>query len=95
MKLNPLRTGSALALTGAAINLVCAVAVYLFPEAVVGLVNAWFHGLGLSLIMSDKPWTVGGIVYGLFGVALTGFLGGALFAICYNLTGRCSGGCHE
>lgn len=95
MKLNPLRTGSALALTGVAINLICAVAVYFFPEAIVGFVNAWVHGLDLSLIMSEKLWTLGGVVYGLFGVALTGFLGGALFAIFYNLTGRCSGDCHE
>lgn len=95
MKLNPLRVGSAMALTAAAISLVCTAAVYLFPEAVVGFVNAWVHGLDLSLIVSDKPWTLGGVAYGLFGVSLTGFLGGALFAVCYNLTGRCSGGCHE
>lgn len=31
----------------------------------------------------------------LFVVTLTGFLGGALFFVCYNLIGRCSGGCHE
>lgn len=95
MKLNPMHAGSALALTGAAINLICAVAVYFFPDAAVSFVNSWVHGLNLSLIVSDKPWTLGGMAYGLFGVSLTGFLGGALFAVCYNLTGRCSGGCRE
>lgn len=95
MKLNPLRIGITLALSAAAINLVCAAAVYLFPEATIGFVNAWVHGLNLSIIISDKPWALGGVVYGLFGVTLIGFLGGALFAVCYNLTGRCSRGCHE
>jgi hypothetical protein len=95
MELNPLRVGCATALTFAVISLVCTAAVYLLPEAAVGFVNAWVHGLDLSLIMSDKPWTLSGVAYGLFGVTLTGFLGGALFAICYNLTGRCSRGCHE
>ncbi|MDP2142855.1 MAG: DUF5676 family membrane protein [Gallionella sp.] len=95
MKLNPWHVGSAMALTAAVISVVCTVAVFLFPDGTVGFVNAWAHGLDLTLLMSDKPWTLGGLAYGLFGVALTGFLGGALFAVCYNLTGWCPGGCHE
>ncbi len=95
MKLNPWHVGSAMALTAAVISVVCTVAVFLFPDGTVGFVNAWVHGLDLTLLMSDKPWTLGGLAYGLFGVTLTGFLGGALFAVCYNLIGRCSGGCHE
>lgn len=89
MKLNPLHVGSATALTFAAISLLCTIAVYLFPGATVGFVNAWVHGLDLTLIVSDKPWTLGSLVYGLFGVTLTGFVAGALFAACYNLTGKC------
>lgn len=95
MKLNPWRVGGAMALTAAVISVVCTVAVFLFPDGTVGFVNAWVHGLDISLLVSDKPWTLGGLAYGLFGVTLTGFLGGALFAVCYNLTARCSGGCHE
>ncbi len=91
MELNPLRVGGATALTAAVVSLICTAAVYLFPETTVGFVNAWIHGLDLSLLMTDKPWTLGGLVYGFFGVTLTGFLAGALFAVSYNLMGKCCG----
>jgi hypothetical protein len=84
--LNPLRAGIALALTAAIANIVCAVAVYLFPDGTVAFVNSWTHGLDLVVLQSDKPWTVGGLLLGVFDVALTGFLLGMLFAWCRNLT---------
>ncbi len=88
-RLNPLRTGSALALTAAVISLVCTLAVLLFPDGMVNFVNAWVHGLDLGVLKSSKELTVGGLAYGLFGVSLATFLGGMLFAVCYNLTGKC------
>ena len=95
-KLNPWRVGGAVALTAAIISLLCTAAVYLFPEGTIGFVNAWVHGLDLSILRSDKPWTLVGLAYGLFGVSLTGFLSGALFACCYNLVGKCEcGGCRR
>jgi len=89
MELNPLRVGGATALTFAVVSLVCTAAVYLFPEATVGFVNAWVHGLDLTLIVTDKPWTLGGLAYGFFGATHTGFSAGALFAVSSNLTGKC------
>ena len=89
-KLNPWRVGGAMALTVAVISLVCTVAVFLFPDGMVNFVNAWVHGLDLTILKSDKPWTLGGLAYGLFGVSLTGFLSGALFACSYNLVSKCS-----
>ena len=88
-KLSPWRAGSAMALTVAVISLVCTLAVFFFPDGMVNFVNAWVHGLDLTVLKSDKPWTLGGLAYGLFGVSLTGFLSGALFAGCYNLVGKC------
>ena len=88
-KLSPWRAGSAMALTAAVISLVCTLAVFFFPDGMVNFVNAWVHGLDLTVLKSDKPWTLGGLAYGLFGVSLTGFLSGALFAGCYNLVGKC------
>lgn len=88
-KLNPWRTGSATALTAAIISVLCALAVYLFPQGTIDFVNSWMHGLDLALLRSDRPWTMGSLVYGLFNVTLSGFLIGALFAGCYNLAGRC------
>ena len=87
--LNPWRTGGATALTALVISVVCAAAVYLFPEGTVNFVNSWTHGLDLTMLRSDRPWTLGGLAYGLFNVTLTGFLVGALFACCYNLAGKC------
>lgn len=88
-KLNPWRVGGATALTTAVISVVCAVAVYLFPQGTVDFVNSWTHGLDLTMLRSDRPWTLGGLAYGLFNVTLAGFLFGALFACCYNLVGKC------
>ena len=88
-KLNPCRVGSATALTAAVISVVCAAAVYLFPQGTVDFVNSWMHGMDLTMLKSDKPWTLGGMVYGLFNITLAGFLAGVLFAACYNLVGKC------
>ena len=87
--LNPWRVGSAMALTAAVISVVCAAAVYLFPEGTVNFVNSWTHGLEITVLRSEKPWTLGSLAYGLFNVTLTGFLVGALFACCYNLVKKC------
>ena len=87
--LNPWRTGGATALTALVISVVCAAAVYLFPQGTVDFVNSWTHGLDLTMLRSDKPWTLAGLAYGLFNVTLTGFLVGALFACCYNMVKKC------
>lgn len=53
-KLNLLRTGSALAITAGTINMICALAIFLFPDGTIGFVNAWAHGLDLTLIKSSN-----------------------------------------
>ncbi len=88
-ELNPWRVGSATALTAGTISLICALAVYLFQDGMIGFVNSWFHGLDLTLIKSSKPWTWSDFSYGLFGVSLSGFLSGVVFAGFYNLVGHC------
>lgn len=93
-KFNPWRFGGATALTAAIISLVCTAVVFLFPDGIINFVNAWVHGLDLTVLKSDKPWMLSEAAYGLFGVSLTGFLSGTLFAVCYNLFGRCFG-CRE
>lgn len=89
MKLNPWHVGGATALTAAGISLICTMAVYLFPDGTVDFVNAWVHGIDITVLKSDKSWTLGRLAYGLFGVSSTGYLSGALFAYCYNLLGKC------
>lgn len=89
-KLNHWRTGGATALTVGALSLVCAFAVWLSPEGTVSFVNSWTHGLDLTVLRVEKPWTWGGLACGLFNVTLIGFLAGMLFACCYNLAGKCA-----
>ena len=89
-KLNPWHVGGAMALTAAVGSLVCTAAVYISPDGMINFVNAWVHGLDLVVLKSDKAWTLGGLAYGLFGVTLTGFLGGILFSYSYNLVSKCS-----
>jgi hypothetical protein len=85
-KLNPWRVGIAVALTAAIISFACAALVYINADNMVAFVNSWLHGLDISVLRSDKPWTLGGILLGVFNAALTGFVVGALFAACRNLT---------
>jgi len=88
-RLNPWRTGGATALTFAVVSVLCAAAVYLFPQGTVDFVNSWTHGLDLTVLRSDRPWTLGWLALGLFNVTLTGFLVGVLYACSYNLAGKC------
>ncbi|HEU4693452.1 MAG TPA: DUF5676 family membrane protein [Vicinamibacterales bacterium] len=87
-KLDPWRTGVAVALTAAIVSIICALAVYLFPQGTVEFVNSWTHGLDLTLLRSDRPMTPGSVLSGLFNVSLTGFLIGTLFAWARNLIGH-------
>ncbi len=84
-KLNPWRTGAALALAVAVLNVICAIAVYAKPESVIAFVNSWWHGLDVELIRSAKPWTPASLLFGLFNAGVTGFVVGSVFAGCYNL----------
>lgn len=88
-KLNPWRVGSATALTGAVVNMVCAFAVYMFPVATISFVNSWAHGFDLNILISRTLLTFDGIASGILNVTLTGFLIGVLFAFLYNLVGFC------
>lgn len=88
-KLNPWRVGSAMALTVAIVNVICAAAVYLFPDGTISFINSWTHGLDLTVLSSNKPWTVDSMANGLFNVTLMGYLIGTLFAFCFNLVGLC------
>ncbi|GBG14776.1 MFS transporter [Novimethylophilus kurashikiensis] len=84
-KLNPWQVGGAMALTLAIINVICAILVSLFPDLIVSFVNAWTHGIDLTVLQTSKSMTLGSVILGVINVAVTGFLVGSLYAACYNL----------
>lgn len=92
-KLNPWQTGTALALTLAALYFVCVVAFMFWPETALDFVNAWVHGIDLNLLrpVASKPLTIGLFLYGLSGILVSGFVMGAFYALMYNFAGRCPG----
>ncbi len=87
--LNPWTTGAALAVTLAVVYVLCAAAYALWPAATIDFFDAWFHGLNLANLQAGaRPFTLGVFVYGLVGIAASGFVTGAVFAASYNLLGR-------
>ncbi len=87
--LAPLRFGAALAATAAVVYAACALALALWPDGALDFLNAWFHGIDFGPLKTGrKPFTFALFAYGLAGVAITAFAGGALFAAFYNLFGR-------
>jgi hypothetical protein len=46
------------------------------------------HGLDLKVIRSTAPLSLGGVLYGVIGLALAGFVAGVLCASVYNVFSR-------
>ena len=80
----------AAAVTFAALNAICAVAVVISPDATIAFFNNWFHALDLKLLVPSggRTVTAGQVVYGVISAAVVGFVGGAILAACYNLLNR-------
>jgi hypothetical protein len=83
-KLNTVTVGLAFAGTAAALNVVCTVAVMLWPDGMIAFANSWAHGVDLKIIKATAPISAGGVIYGLMGLALVSFVVGAVFAWIYN-----------
>ena len=79
-----LATGTAVAVTAALLNSLCAVAVALWPEESIGFANSWMHGLDLQMIKATAPPTLTAFVCGLIGIAAIGFITGVVYAWVYN-----------
>ena len=84
-KLSPFSVGFAAAITLALVNVLCAVAVALWPNATFDFFGAFMHGLDLSTIKSTAPFDLGRALYGLIGLGVIGFVAGVVFATAYNL----------
>jgi hypothetical protein len=77
-------TGAAFAFTTALIYVVCAVAVLLYPDAVLQLANTWAHGLDLTLVRRSPGNPLG------FGAWAAGMATSAGFAFLVGVAYRWS-----
>jgi len=88
-KLNPWRTGAALAVTVAIGYAICALIFVAFPDASVAFLNTLFHGLDFRRL---QPAAGGFSLAGFGAVAVVmaawAFVIGAIFAVVSNLGGR-------
>ncbi|OGY17388.1 MAG: hypothetical protein A2784_02820 [Candidatus Chisholmbacteria bacterium RIFCSPHIGHO2_01_FULL_48_12] len=83
MKHEPLVTANAIAVTVAALYVVCRIAVALFPDLAMTVAQSWFHGLELSKV-SGWNLSLGSFILGLITSAAGGWLIGYVFANSYN-----------
>lgn len=88
-RLNPWRTGGALAVTAAVLYGVCTLAVAICPTGTLALLSVLTHGLDLKPLLPAEGLRVswGGFIRGLAGLAFASFAAGALFVWSYNRFG--------
>lgn len=84
-KIDTIAAGSALAVTFAVMSLLCALAFWLWPNGTLDFFGAFMHGVDLTPVKSTAPLTLGRVLYGVVGLAVAGFVAGAVFARAYNL----------
>ena len=87
-KMNPLGAGIALAVTLALLSALCAVAFVLAPDATLDFFGAFMHGLDLKAVKAVAPVSFGGVLYGVIGLSIVGFISGVVFAWIYNAINR-------
>ena len=87
--LNIWKFAAAAAITFAALNAVCAIAVAVSPDPTIAFFNTWFHGLDLRLVVppGGRPVTWTGFIAGVLSAAAAAFAGGAILAGCYEMLG--------
>ena len=87
-KVNNLGAATALAATLALLSALCAVAFVLAPDATLDFFGAFMHGLDLNSLKSVAPLSLGGVLYGVIGLSIVGFIAGFVFAWTYNVISR-------
>ena len=88
-KLDPWRSGAALAVTVAIAYAICALIFALFPDASASFMNALFHGLDFRKLQpAAGGFSLAGFGGAIAAMAAWGFLVGALFAVVRNFLTR-------
>lgn len=86
--LNTKAVSISLILTADIVYLLCAFLVYISPVGFIAYLNSWFHGVDLTLIASQRPLTVIGLLTGLITISAASLMAGALFSMIYNKLSR-------
>lgn len=85
---NPVRMGSALAVTVAIGYTACALVFWLWPEASANYMNALFHGLDFRKLQSGlELFSFGSFLYALAVLVVWAFLLGAIFGVMQDWFG--------
>ncbi len=87
-KLNFVTVGLTTAITFAIVNTLCAVVVWLWPDAAFTIVGSFAHGLNVRAVQSGEPLGLGQFLLGLISIGAIGFVIGAVFAWVYNALRR-------
>ena len=83
MKLNQMAMANSMAMAGAALYVLCAGAVLLFPSMTRGMFNTWFHGIDMSTIPMRGVFLIPSI-WGLITFSIFAWIFGYALAYFYN-----------
>jgi len=77
-------TGFAVGLTSLVVYVLCALSIWLWPDASTQFFADWFHAFDLTQLPKPQPLTLGVFLKGLIEVTIFGYLIGVLFAAIHN-----------
>lgn len=85
-RLDTWKFATAMAITLAILNGVCALAIIVAPEATVAVFNSWVHGVDLTKLVPPGGPTVTAwqVLTGAVSLGVIGFVAGAVLATGYN-----------
>ena len=83
----PWVSGAAFSVVVAVVYVACAVAVLIFPDGTLSFLNAWTHGIDLSMIKrpAGQPVVPGDWVTGFLTAVIAAFFAGTLYGWSRNL----------
>lgn len=86
---NPIHTGTALAVTVAVGYTACTLAFWKWPDAAASFMNALFHGLDFRRLQSGPAlFTYGSFLFALAVAVVWAFVLGVLYGWCLRFFGR-------
>ena len=82
--MKPLQTGLALSATVALFYTLCTVVEVMWPDQIMGFMNALFHGLDFRKLITSETYDWSSFFYALVLMAVWAFALGSFFALIHN-----------